>query len=195
MLGHALYRLNHFGPAIEVLDMALNDAGEDPRQRAQILGDRALALGGLAHHDEAIAEARKALELWADNPSLNHVLGFVLYFAGKVSEAIPPIENALALTPGFPAALRTLALAQKAAGNTNAAVEALQKAIRFNPRDRDAVLQLSLLQLEAEEFEQALATVAPYLEKMPDDIRALNNHALALRGSARRDMRPTIRWC
>ncbi|MEI6202131.1 MAG: tetratricopeptide repeat protein, partial [Enhydrobacter sp.] len=45
MLGHTLYRLGHFGPAIEVLDMALNDAGEDQRQRAQILGDRALALG------------------------------------------------------------------------------------------------------------------------------------------------------
>ena len=143
MLGHVLYRLGHFGPAIEVLDMALGDAGEDGRQRAQILGDRALALGGLSHHDEAIAEARKALALWADNPSLNHVLGFVLYFAGKVSEAIPPIENALALMPGFPAALRTLALAQKAAGHTDAAVDALQKAIRrqsARPRRRPAAV-------------------------------------------------------
>ena len=87
--------------------------------------------------------------------------------------------------PAFPAALRTLALAQKAAGRPDAAVDALHKAIRHNARDRDAVLQLSLLQIESEQFEQALATLAPYLEKVPDDIRALNNHGLALRGLRR----------
>jgi tetratricopeptide (TPR) repeat protein len=185
MLGHTLYRLGHFSVAIEVLDMALNDVGDNQRQRAQILGDRALSLGGLNHHDEAIAEAHKALELWPDNPSLNHVLGFILYFAGRVSEAIPPIEKALTLMPGFPAALRTLALAQKAAGRPDAATDALRRAIGFNPRDRDAVLQLSVMQLEAEAFDAAIATLAPYLEKMPDDIRALNNQALALRGLKR----------
>jgi tetratricopeptide (TPR) repeat protein len=185
MLGHVLYRLGHYSPAIEVLDMALNDVGEDTRQQAQILGDRALALGGLGHHDEAIAEAHKALALWPESPSLNHVLGFILYFAGRISDAIPPIEKALELTPGFPAALRTLALAHKAAGRNDAAVDALRTALNYNPRDRDAVMQLSFLQIEAGQFEQALATLAPYLEKMPDDIRALNNHALALRGLKR----------
>src|SRR5205823_3520342 len=49
MLGYALYRLGHHSSAIEVLDLALIDAGEDPARRGQILGDRALALSALGH--------------------------------------------------------------------------------------------------------------------------------------------------
>src|SRR5436190_13463037 len=114
MLGHALYRMGHYGPAIEVLDMALVDAGDEAARRGQILGDRALALGGLGHHDEAIAEAGRALKLAPQNPSLNHVLGFTLYYAGRVSDAIPPVQKALELDPGFTPALHTLARAQTA---------------------------------------------------------------------------------
>src|SRR5262249_11857023 len=57
MLGYTLYRLGQASAAIEVLDMALVDAEEDVTRRGQILGDRALALGALGHHDEAIDEA------------------------------------------------------------------------------------------------------------------------------------------
>src|SRR6478752_7191543 len=34
MLGHVLYRLGHFDPALEILDQALSDAGEEPTRRA-----------------------------------------------------------------------------------------------------------------------------------------------------------------
>jgi tetratricopeptide (TPR) repeat protein len=195
MLGHVLYRLGHHAPALEVLEMAATDAGDDTRRNAQILGDRALALGGLGNHDEAIDTAQKALETWPENASLNHVLGFVLYFAGRVSDAIPPIQKALEINPGFTAALRTLALAQKASGRADAfwagrpadAVDALQRALRTHPLDRDAVLQLSLIHLEKEQFEAALQVLTPYLKAMPDDVRVLNNQGLALRGLRRFD--------
>src|SRR3990167_8346803 len=72
MLGYALYRMGHFSSALEVLDMAMIDAGEDTARRGQILGDRALALGGLGHFDEAIAEAGRALEFAPESASLNH---------------------------------------------------------------------------------------------------------------------------
>src|SRR3954469_23657044 len=36
MLGHVLYRLGHFAPALEVLELASRDAGEDVSRRAQI---------------------------------------------------------------------------------------------------------------------------------------------------------------
>jgi tetratricopeptide (TPR) repeat protein len=153
MMGHVLYRLGHYSPAIEVLDMALADAGEDAGRRGQIMGDRALALAGLGRHDEAIAEAGRALELAPQNPSLHHVLGFVLYFAGRVSDAIAPIEKALELDPRFTRALRTLALAQTAAGQTDAAIDALHRALRQNPLDRDAILQLSFLHIDRGRFE------------------------------------------
>ena len=128
--------------------MALVDAGEDATRRGQVLGDRALALGALGHHDEAIAEAGRALELAPDSAVLNHVLGFVLHFAGRPADAIGPIERALEIDPGFAAALKTLALAQAATGQGDAAVDVLHRALRHNPLDRDAILQLSYLHME-----------------------------------------------
>jgi tetratricopeptide (TPR) repeat protein len=148
MLGHVLYRLGHFEPALEMLEQAEREAGEEGPRRAQILGDRALALGGLGRHDDAIAQAGQALALAPQSAVLHHALGFVLYFAGRVSDAIPPIEKAIELDPSFTPALRTLALAQTAAGKTDDAVDALQRALRQNPVDRDAVLQLSFLYIE-----------------------------------------------
>src|SRR6266446_1151883 len=153
MLGYALYRLGHHSSAIEVLDLAMLDAGEDGARRGQILGDRALALGALGHHDEAIAEAQRALELAPDSAPLHHIVGFVLHFAGRPSDAI----------------------------------DLLQRALRHNPLDRDAVLQLSHVHIEHGRFAEALETLEPYLKETPDDVRALNNQGLALRGLKRLD--------
>src|SRR6478735_1368042 len=145
LLGHVLYRLGHFEPALEILELASRDAGDDAPRRAQIQGDRALALGGMGRHDEAIAEAEQALMLAPESASLHHVLGFVLYFAGRVSDAIVPIQKALEIDPSFAPALKTLALAQTAAGKPDDAIDVLQRALRQNPFDRDAILQLSFL--------------------------------------------------
>ena len=187
LLGHVLYRLGHVGPAVEVLDMAAQDAGDDKIRLAQILGDRALALGAMNRHDDAIGEAQKALELAPDSASLNHVLGFVLYFAGKLSEAIPAIEKALHLDPNFAVARQTLANVLSAAGRTDEAAELLRAALARNPTDRSAVLQYSFLHLEAGRFSEALDILTPYLKAHPDDAQALNNRGLALRGLKRFD--------
>jgi tetratricopeptide (TPR) repeat protein len=185
MLGHALYRMGHYGPAIDVLDMAMVDAGDDAARRGQILGDRALALGGLGHHEEAITGARQALDLAPESAVLQHVLGFVLNFAGRPEEAIAPIQRALEIDPNFTGAFRTLALAQTAVGQGAEAVELLQRALRQAPSDSDAILQLSMLHIEQKQFAEALAVLEPYIKQSPDDVRALNNQGLALRGLKR----------
>ena len=118
MRGYALYRLGRHSAAIEVFDMALQDAGDNAERRGQIMGDRALSLAALGHHDEAIAEAGRALELAPTSATLNHTLGYVLYFSGRPSDAIAMIEKALELDPAFAAAYNTLALARAAAGQT-----------------------------------------------------------------------------
>jgi tetratricopeptide (TPR) repeat protein len=156
LLGHVLYRLGNHSTAVEVLDMAMADAGDDVPRQAQILGDRALALSGLGHHEQAVAEAERALALMPENPTLNHVFGFVLFFAGRVSDAIPPIRNALAIDPTLMPALRTLAMAQSAAGQVDEAIDALQRALRYNPLDRDALLRLSVLHIEGGRHTAAL---------------------------------------
>lgn len=187
MLGYALYRLNQTSAAIEVLDMALADAGEDAARRGQILGDRALALAALGHHDEAIAEVGRALELAPSSPTINHALGYILHFAGRPSDAIPPIQKALELDPTFGPGYRTLALAQAAAGKADQAIEVLKQLIERNPADRHAVLQLSIIHIEAKRFEETLAVLAAYLKIAPRDPRALNNEGLALLGLERFD--------
>ncbi len=111
----------------------------------------------------------------------------MLHFAGRPSDAIGPIERALEIDPGFMAGFKTLALAQAATGQGDAAVDVLQRALRHNPLDPDAVLQLSHLHIERGSFAEALETLEPYLKEAPDNVRALNNQGLALRGLKRFD--------
>jgi tetratricopeptide (TPR) repeat protein len=187
MMGYALYRLGRYSAAIEVFDMALEDAGENAERRGQILGDRSLSLAALGHYDEAIAEAGRALELAPTSATLNHTLGYVLYFSGRPSDAIPMIEKALQLDPAFGQAYGTLALARAAAGQTEQAVGILEKVLERNPLDHEAILQLSNLHIQAGHFEQASRVLEPYLRAVSGDARAMNNQGLALLGLKRFD--------
>ncbi len=187
MLGYALYRLGQHSAAIEVFDMALQDADDNAERRGQILGDRSLTLAALGHHEEAVAEAGRALELAPGSATLNHTLGFVLYFAGRPSDAIPLIEKALELDPAFGAAINTLALARVAAGQTDQAVDILKKVLDRNPLDQDTVLQLSNLHVQLGQFDEATQLLEPYLRAVSGDTRAMNNQGLALLGQKRFD--------
>jgi len=187
MLGYALYRLGQHSAAIEVFDMALQDAGDNAERRGQILGDRSLSLAALGHYDEAIAEAGRALELAPGSATLNHTVGFVLYFSGRPSDAIPHLEKALELDPAFTVALNTMALARTAAGQTDQATEILKKVLERDPHDQDSVLQLSNLYVQLGRFDEALQVLDPYLKAVSGDARAMNNQGLALLGLKRFD--------
>jgi Flp pilus assembly protein TadD len=67
------------------------------------------------------------------------------------------------------------------------AVDVLRRAIGQNPLDRDAILQITYLQIEQKNFADALEVLEPLLKTTPNDVRALNNHGLALRGLKRLD--------
>ena len=54
-----------------------------------------------------------------------------------------------------------------------------------NPLDRDAMLQLSFLHIERSGSPRRSRPLEPYLKAVPDDVRALNNQGLALRGLKR----------
>lgn len=187
MLGYALYRLGRYSAAIEVFDMALEDAGDNVERRGQIMGDRSLSLAALGHYDEAIAEAGRALDQAPASATLNHTLGYVLYFSGRPSDAIPLIEKALELDPAFGQAYGTLALARAAAGQTEQAAAILEKLLERSPFDQEAVLQLSNLHIQGGRFEEALQVLQPYLKAVSGDARAMNNQGLALLGLERFD--------
>ena len=94
---------------------------------------------------------------------MNHALGYVLYFSGRPSDAIPAIERALQLDPAFGQAYSTLALARAAAGQTEQAAGILEKLLERNPLDQEAILQLSNLHIQAARFEEASRVLEPYL--------------------------------
>ena len=162
MLGYALYRLGQYSAAIEVFDMALDDAGDNAERRGQILGDRSLSLAALGHYDEAIAEAGRALELAPTSATLNHTLGFVLYFSGRPSDAIPPDREGAPARPG----LRRRPTARwRWPGRRRARPIRPSRSSRrsWNATHsiRTAILQLSNLHVQAGRFEEAIQVLDP----------------------------------
>ena len=188
MLGHVALSPRPLRAGARGPRQALRDAGEDAARRAQILGDRALALGGLGRHDEAIAEAEQALALAPHSASLNHVLGFVLYFAGRVAEAIAPIEKALELDPDFHAGAQDAGAGpggrrQGRRGRRRAAAGAAPESARS--RRRPAAL---LPAYRAQALRRSAARRwSPISRRRPTMCAALNNQGLALRGLKRFD--------
>ncbi|MCH7987103.1 MAG: protein kinase [Acidobacteria bacterium] len=84
-------------------------------------------LGG--RHEEAIAEAKRALELDPLSLIINEALGFVLYFARQYDEAIEQLHKTLELDPNFPDAHYTLGQVYLQKGMYQEATEEFQKGI------------------------------------------------------------------
>ena len=77
--------------------------------------------GHEGRHVEAIAASREALELEPGNQKLVNDLGWSLYQAGRVEEAIPVLERAVAMNPSDPLAAENLRLCAPAAKAAQAA--------------------------------------------------------------------------
>lgn len=50
-------------------------------------------------HDEAIAETKKALDLYPNMADTNYFMGYFLHVAGRNEEAIPFFKKAIRLNP------------------------------------------------------------------------------------------------
>ena len=85
------------------------------------------SLGG--RDEEAIAEARRALELDPLSLIINEALGNVFYFARQYDEAIEQLQKTLELDPNFPDAHYTLGQVYLQKGMYQEATEEFQKGI------------------------------------------------------------------
>ena len=85
-------------------------------------------------HDEALTEARKAVEMDPNGGGAHMILGHVLYMSDRAEEAIPVLQKAIRLNPYPPANYyHNLAFAYLMLGKNEEAITAARKAVRIQP--------------------------------------------------------------
>ncbi len=85
-------------------------------------------------HDEALAEAKKAVEMDPNGGTAHMILGHVLYMSDRADEAIPVLEKAIRLNPYPPANYyHNLAYAYLMLGKNEEAITAARKAVHIQP--------------------------------------------------------------
>ena len=83
--------------------------------------------------DDAVTEARRAVETNPDDPSAQLELGVILSEAGRQEEAVPALVQARAANPRDVRALYHLAVAQAQAADSTAARQTLQQFVGLAP--------------------------------------------------------------
>ena len=95
------------------------------------------------HHEEAIAEAERAIEMDANDPIGHEALAVALIYAGRPAEGTEAIRRAIRLDPHYPSEyLDWLGLAQFGEGKFEETVESLRVAIQRNPDNTKALILL-----------------------------------------------------
>jgi serine/threonine protein kinase/Flp pilus assembly protein TadD len=110
-------------------EMELRRALELNPRYATALEWYALFLMSMGRFDEAIAEAKRALESEPLSLIINAVLGAVYCFAGKFSESIEQFRKAIEIDPNFALTYLFEAGALEAMGRMEEAVESLRKLV------------------------------------------------------------------
>ncbi len=110
----------------------------------------------MRHWEEALASARRGVELGGDRV----ILGDVLQELGRTEEGLYQYERALALNPSSPICRWAIARALVVMGQPGEAIPRLEYAIRLSPRDplRPEYLgTLAQAHLGCKQFEESLA--------------------------------------
>jgi serine/threonine-protein kinase len=99
----------------------------------------------MGRSDEAVREARKALELDPLTPSTNVDLGWVLFFARRYDESIAQLKKVLELNPNFAWAYTELSWNYAQKRMYPEAVAACRKAAGLAPQDQEQLADWGLV--------------------------------------------------
>ncbi len=122
-------------------DRYLQKALEDPVPLTHQVASSVRSFQG--RHEEAIAEAERAIELDANDPIGYEALATALIYAGQPAEGAEAIRRAMRLDPHYPSEyLVWLGLAQFEEEKFEEAAESIKAAIHRNPDDDTALILL-----------------------------------------------------
>jgi TolB-like protein/Flp pilus assembly protein TadD len=129
----AWYRELGWSNARSLRDKYLDLAMKNPT--AETHGMVALKYIYKRQHEEAVAEAERAVALEPNNSQINHLMGQSLIFAGRSAEAVDFIKKAMRLDPYYPVLrLHFLGLAQFCLGQFEEALITLESAHARKPK-------------------------------------------------------------
>ena len=109
--------------------------------------------------EEAIAEARRAVDLDSRDAMVRYALGRAYHIARRHDEAIPEFEVAIELNPNFAHAYFGLGFALNSWGRHEDGIPLLETAIRLSPHDPHVgqwMAQIALAKLSVQQHEAAL---------------------------------------
>jgi TolB-like protein len=121
------------------------------------------------HHEDAIAEAERAIALKPNDSSAHVVMASALIFSGRSKEAIDFLKRAKRLDPHNPARyLLLLGLAQFCMGQLEEAVARIERGLTYNPDLRSYAAPLAVAYARLGRDQKARAAIKNYLSSSPD---------------------------
>ena len=131
--------------------------------------------------NEAIADFRKALELWPDQSKDHNNLGKALVQQGRMAEAMAEFQTASRISPNDPDAESNLGAALLQQGNSEEAISHLRRAVEKFPRHAQARINLGNALLQTGDADGAIAEYEKTLELPFDHAESEYSIASALR--------------
>jgi tetratricopeptide (TPR) repeat protein len=130
--------------------------------------NQAVSLQAKGHHQNAIAEYEKALQLNPYNFKAHYNLGILYKGRGDYARAAREYSEAIKLDPNFSKAYYNLGVILEAQGRREEAISKFKKAVLLDPRYSDAYLGLGLLHSQSKrEIHQAVFYYKKYLALNP----------------------------
>jgi TolB-like protein/Tfp pilus assembly protein PilF len=136
---------------------------------ATFMGDLpwySIYLGILGRSGEALAEAKRALDLNPVSPGFNHNLAEQLYYARRFDEAIEQCRKTLEMDPSFAGTHAQLSRTYGAKGMYREAVAESEKYLALTPRNPGALASLAYACARSGDRDRAL--------RLLDELRALS---------------------
>ncbi len=139
--------------------------------------------------DEAMAQAKMAIEIEPDYADAHNCLGFALFQTGQFADAISHFQAALKIRPDFASAHNNLGMALLRTGQLDEAASHFQEALRIQPDLADAQNNLGVALLQKGQPEAAVTHYRLAIELKPGYLGAENNLAWVLSTSTNAALR------